>query len=419
MKQFTAVIISSLLLGNLPGIGFHRAWANPKAQPNPSGSLSRQASLPNTGLTGVLGIIQAQSLFNPLKYENVTLKLPGQGVQTYRVPILDPRVSPSLEIPSLQEVEGIQEQFSKINKNKELPSEGIRDQSNGAWERKKIENGGELWLPVQASAAKAEQDPALEQQSNSDRTEKAPPQPEAAMDAAKQRAYFNTVNHDLRAPLSVITTVLGMIQGRGRQLSPEQNQLLERAVFQANHMANMINNLLDLQKIQEGKMTINSVPASAIKMAREAVESLQPLADKKQLDLTAKAEQNLPEVLADPMQTVHRILGNLIFNAIKFTPAGGSIEVQAAPSQDSPDFVTFSVQDTGPGMTKEEQEKLFKPYSQGEAGKYQPIGTGLGLSNAKALVELQNGRIWVESEPGKGTKFSFTLPVSKDKTEAK
>lgn len=411
MKKLWASILGAVLAIHLNGIGLSPAWANPKAKPN-LGSLPKQA-------------LQIQGLFNSPKFEDVKLDLPGQPEMIYRVPILQPRISPGAENSALEEVKQIGEGFSKIQEDSSLPSEAVRGRSDSAWEKKRMENGGELWLPVQASAAKADQNPAPEQQSSSDRTpkpadnrqseQKSPPRPEAAADEAKQRAYFNAVSHDLRNPLTVIVTVLKLMKEGGA----DQNRYLGMALNNAERMGHMINDLLDNEKIRLGKMTVQPLPVSASQMAREAVENLQPLADRKQLTLTAKADQDLPEVLADSMQTVHRVLGNLISNAVKFTPAGGSIEVEAAQDRNSPKFVTFSVKDTGPGLSKEEQEKLFQAYAQTESGKDQPVGTGLGLSNAKALVELQNGRIWVESEPGKGTKFSFTLPVNKKAADAK
>ena len=227
-----------------------------------------------------------------------------------------------------------------------------------------------------------------------------------------QRDFIAHVTHELRAPLSSIRAALEIIQSEfGVKMEAEEARMLGTALKNSDRLADMISSILDFSKLESGQMTVFPKPSEPGGIAKEAVDSLQPWAQKKRITLTLEAPGGLPIVEADPPRTV-QVLVNLLSNAIKFTPAGGTITVKLARRMEgSALFVEFAVADTGPGIPKAEQTRVFEKFVQIAAGETHVGGTGLGLSIAKALVHLQKGKMWIESEEGKGAVFLFTLPV--------
>ena len=227
-----------------------------------------------------------------------------------------------------------------------------------------------------------------------------------------QRDFIAHVTHELRAPLSSIRAALEIIQGEfGAKMEEEETRMLGTALKNSDRLADMINSILDFSKIESGQMTVYPKPCPPGSVAKEAVDSLQPWAQKKRITLTLEAPGGLPIVEADSPRTV-QVLVNLLSNSIKFTPAGGTITVKLARRMEgNVPFVEFAVIDTGPGIPKAEQARVFEKFAQIAAGETHIGGTGLGLSIAKALVHLQKGKMWLESEAGQGATFLFTLPV--------
>ncbi len=146
----------------------------------------------------------------------------------------------------------------------------------------------------------------------------------------------------------------------------------------------------------------------------EAVEELHGLAQEKNVGVTSECESPAPVIRAD-RDKVQQILSNLLQNAIAFTPPGGRVGVHTHVRPDGQ--VQVSVTDTGEGIPSSETEKIFFPFYRGHSGPQAPRGTGLGLAISKDLVELHGGRIWVESTPGKGSRFVFTMPAACDPAE--
>ena len=227
-----------------------------------------------------------------------------------------------------------------------------------------------------------------------------------------QRDFVAHVTHELRAPLSSIRAALEIIQSEfGANMQSEETRMLTTALKNSDRLADMINGILDFSKIESGQMTVFPKPVEAAAIAKEAVDSLQPWAQKKRIDLSLDAPGGLPLVDSDAPRTV-QVIVNLLSNAIKFTPAGGKIVVKLARrTEGASTFVEYAVTDTGPGIPKEEQTRVFEKFAQIASGESHVGGTGLGLSIAKALVHLQKGKMWIESEPGSGATFLFTLPV--------
>ncbi|MEK7388092.1 MAG: ATP-binding protein [Elusimicrobiota bacterium] len=227
-----------------------------------------------------------------------------------------------------------------------------------------------------------------------------------------QRDFVAHVTHELRAPLSSIHAALEILQGLFLgKIEEEETRMLDTALKNSDRLAEMINSILDFSKIESGKMTVVVRPSDPAKIAREAVDSLQPWAKKKQISLALSAPEGLAMVAADSVRTV-QVLINLLSNAIKFTPAGGQIGVSLSRKvENHVGYVEFAVTDNGPGIAKAEQARIFDKFVQIASGETRGSGTGLGLSIAKALVHLQNGKMWVDSDVGRGSTFRFTLPL--------
>jgi signal transduction histidine kinase len=228
----------------------------------------------------------------------------------------------------------------------------------------------------------------------------------AAEQATRARdEMLGVVAHDLRNPLSTIrmaAELLVEVGGAERPLERKQLDIMRRA---ADRMNRLIGDLLDVKRIESGRLGVEPRPEVVATLVADAVDTLRPLAASSSLRLDAAVPDGLPRVMVDPPR-VQQVLSNLVGNAIKFTPAGGSIAVRA---ELAPDGVCLAVVDTGAGIPTEQLPHIFGRFWQGKRSDRR--GVGLGLAIAKAIVEAHQGRIWVESQVGTGTTFYFTLPV--------
>ncbi|RKH40603.1 sensor histidine kinase, partial [Corallococcus llansteffanensis] len=212
------------------------------------------------------------------------------------------------------------------------------------------------------------------------------------------------VAHDLRAPLNVIALSAGKL---GKQLSATHAvqkplESIRKSVERANRL---IQDLLDVARMEGGPLSVEREPMEVAPLVRDLVELHRALVDAKSLQLGAFVPEDVPPVLAD-RERVLQILSNLIGNALKFTPEGGSITLSVQPE---PGQVRFSVGDTGPGIAEEDLPHLFDPFWQ--AREKRKEGAGLGLAIVKGLVEAHGGQLGVDSRPGEGSTFFFTLPT--------
>jgi signal transduction histidine kinase len=182
----------------------------------------------------------------------------------------------------------------------------------------------------------------------------------------------------------------------------QQAALIQRAAARMNRM---IGDLLDLVSLRAGRLAIERRPCAPAELAREALEAAQSMATERGCALRAELEDALPEVSCDRGRVL-QILSNLLGNAIKVTPAGGEIVLRVCRGGSE---LLFSVLDPGPGIAAEELPHLFERYRRGSEAGYK--GTGLGLYISRGLVEAHRGRIWAESVPGRGSTFTFTLPL--------
>jgi PAS domain S-box-containing protein len=221
--------------------------------------------------------------------------------------------------------------------------------------------------------------------------------------------FLANMSHELRTPLnSIIGFSDVLLEGYTGDLNEKQTRYLKNISSSGKHLLNIINDILDISKVEAGKAQLHTEILSMENLLKEMLDNMQSLAAKKGISLKISLESDPFYVEVDKGK-INQVLYNLIGNAIKFTEDRGLVILRAKMDMD---MVYISIQDTGVGISKKDQEKLFKPFSQLDSSvskKYE--GTGLGLALAKKLVVLHGGQIWVESELGKGSTFTFTIPV--------
>ena len=223
--------------------------------------------------------------------------------------------------------------------------------------------------------------------------------------------YYHGVNHELRTPITCLNAAFhALLEDFPCTLEPKQSQLLDISLRNTRRLTALIDDLLSATGAETGKLSLSPAPTGLAGLLAETVASFRLLAAPKEIRLEETVAEDLPPVLADPERLV-QILTNLIGNAIKFTPPRGIIAIRAGRSADDPGFVLVSVSDTGRGIAAEDQAKLFERLYQVGPRSAGNAGLGLGLFISKQIVDLHGGRIWVESEPGRGSAFHFTLPI--------
>ena len=220
--------------------------------------------------------------------------------------------------------------------------------------------------------------------------------------------FLASVSHELRTPMNAIIgyTKL-MLDGLDGEMTAQQQTDLFRVAQAADNLLGLINGLLDLAKIEAGKMELNVEEVNITEVTDEALELVRPHADEKGLEVRALIPLGLPNVWADRAR-VRQVLANMLANAVKFTERG-TVSVGATAAEG---WVTVSVSDTGVGISPEAQAYVFDEFRQADSSTTRRYGgTGLGLAISKRLVTLHGGRIWVDSEIGRGSSFHFTLPI--------
>jgi PAS domain S-box-containing protein len=223
--------------------------------------------------------------------------------------------------------------------------------------------------------------------------------------------FLANMSHELRTPLNSIIGFSDMLLDEiPGEINDKQSQYIYNISQSGKHLLNIINEILDISKIESGKMKLYKEKVALDEVYKELYSTIKHLADKKNIDIKISLDSEENYVSADRAK-LKQILFNLTSNAIKFTENGGDVIINTSTNEK---FVHISVIDTGIGIPKEGLKRLFTPFMQldsSEARKYE--GTGLGLALSKELVELHGGSIWAESEPGKGSNFTFTLPLYK------
>jgi signal transduction histidine kinase len=239
-----------------------------------------------------------------------------------------------------------------------------------------------------------------------------------ALDATRKQEiefkdrFLSHVSHELRTPLTCIHQYVTLIlDGLAGPLAPDQTDHLKTVLKSVNQLHAMIRDLLEATRADSGKLRIDSRCIDIGELMEQAVAMLQPIAAEKRITLKCGPDQPIPIVYADP-DRVLEVLINLIDNGIKFTPPNGSVVVKASRVETDPTAVYISVTDSGRGIPAESLPQVFERLFQDpQAIDGNRNGLGLGLYIAKEIVTLHGGRMWVASEPGNGSTFSFTLPL--------
>ncbi|HJT23422.1 MAG TPA: HAMP domain-containing sensor histidine kinase, partial [bacterium] len=221
--------------------------------------------------------------------------------------------------------------------------------------------------------------------------------------------FLANMSHELRTPLNGIIGFSEMISdGKAGGISPTQKKYLDYILTSSRHLLQLINDVLDLAKVESGKFEFKAEPVALEKLVGEAREVLRALATQKEIQIQVSVDLSLQKVVLDPSK-FKQVLYNYLSNALKFTPEGGRVQIRVAP--EGADFFRLEVEDSGIGIKPEDTGRLFVEFQQLDAGaskKYQ--GTGLGLALTKRIVESQGGRVGMSSQPGKGSVFYAVLP---------
>jgi signal transduction histidine kinase len=242
----------------------------------------------------------------------------------------------------------------------------------------------------------------------------------AQIDAAnKAKSQFvSFVAHELKNPMASIKGYTELVTGgMAGPITDMQAKFLATVRSNVDRMNTIVSDLSDLNKIEAGILKIEFKPVSMPEIVEEAVRSTRRQIDEKEQTVDINVPDNLPLIWADRNRMI-QIVVNLVSNATKYTPNGGQILIGSENSRlqsdagDNVPVVHFWVKDTGIGIPPEDQKKIFQQYFRTEMSKSQASGTGLGLNITKNLVEMQGGKIWFESEVGKGTAFHLSIPLS-------
>src|SRR6266851_2779432 len=216
------------------------------------------------------------------------------------------------------------------------------------------------------------------------------------------------MSHELRTPLNAIIGFSEVLaQGMFGEVNEKQTEYLRDILDSGRHLLSLINDILDLSKIEAGRMELELEDFDLAGAIDNALTLVRERAGRRGIPLGRAIDGRVGAIRADERK-VKQVLLNLLSNAIKFTPEGGQIDVRAAMSDG---VVEVSVADTGVGIAPEDQEAVFEEFRQVGMADKKVEGTGLGLALSRKFIELHGGRIWVNSEVGRGSTFTFTLPV--------
>ena len=227
------------------------------------------------------------------------------------------------------------------------------------------------------------------------------------LDVAKTN-FIATISHELKTPLAASDFSLKLLEDeRIGKLSDEQKELIQNLKQDNQRVLKILSELLNMSQVEAGRIELNVQIVNPYLIIDHALETVASSAKEKNLEIRKVVEPDLPLIQADAEKSTW-VLNNFLTNAIKYSVDGGRVTVAAKRAKDS---VLFSVEDNGPGIAQEYLPRLFERYFQVPGSKAK--GTGLGLGISKEFIEAQKGKIWVESEIGKGSSFSFTLPLNK------
>jgi signal transduction histidine kinase len=219
--------------------------------------------------------------------------------------------------------------------------------------------------------------------------------------------FLASMSHELRTPLNAIIGFSQVLRERMYgEVNMKQEEYLDDILASAYHLLSLINDVLDLSKVEAGQIELQIAPFSLRSALESGVVMVRERASEAGVRVDLSAEADVDPVDGDERR-IRQVVFNLLANAVTFTPEGGAVDVSASRRNGE---VWVSVADTGPGVAPEDRERIFEEFQQADVGPRLSEGTGLGLALSKRFVELHGGRIWVDCEPGSGSTFVFTLP---------
>ena len=223
--------------------------------------------------------------------------------------------------------------------------------------------------------------------------------------------FVSLAAHQLRTPLSIIKWSTSMLKnGDFGKLPAKQNEIVVRAYNNTQRLISLVNDLLDVTRIEEGKYLYEVAPADITEMVTGVMDLYKEETDKRKIKIEFKHADNLPKIIVDG-EKIRLVIQNLIDNAIKYSPEANKILIDLTSNDKE---IEFKIQDFGLGIPKDQQDRIFTKFFRSDnAVKVNTVGSGLGLYLAQNIIEAHKGKIWLESEEGKGTTFRFTLPIKK------
>jgi two-component system phosphate regulon sensor histidine kinase PhoR len=221
-----------------------------------------------------------------------------------------------------------------------------------------------------------------------------------------RREFIGNISHELRTPLSVIKVIIETLESGTIADQKTTDDFLTRVADEVDRMTQMVTELTELSRIESGRAELRTEPVNLNSLIEGVIARLGPQADRQGVTLSSELPPDLPAIIADK-ERIGQVLTNLVHNAIKFTPSGGRATISAKQEKDS---IVVQVADTGIGISKEDLPRVFERFYKADKARTSE-GTGLGLAIAKHIVQAHGGSIWAQSEEGKGSTFSFSLPL--------
>jgi two-component system phosphate regulon sensor histidine kinase PhoR len=226
-----------------------------------------------------------------------------------------------------------------------------------------------------------------------------------------RRDFISNISHELRTPLAGLVALVDTLRDGALDDPPAAAHFLDRMDVELDALTQMVQELLELSRIESGQVPLRLIPVAIPALVTPTVERLRPQAERANVALQVEIRADLPLVSADP-QRIGQVVGNLVHNAIKFTPPSGRVIVRAYPAEKDQAAVVIEVADTGVGIAAEELPRIFERFYKADRAR-SGGGTGLGLAIARHLVQAHGGRIWAKSKEGRGSTFYFSLPQSR------